>query len=100
MKKFVKRHKNPDGPIDDDTITTASNGSKKESFLKRLLSPKKSAAPEESKKEPKEETAALEPVPEPEIAVEPEVPEIKDAVYEDDNAGKNDKCECNACVIS
>jgi hypothetical protein len=58
---------------------------------------KEAPKPVEKKPEP-----APEPVPSPTAADNVEVEFLDRAAiaYEDDNIGKKDKCECNACVIS
>jgi hypothetical protein len=60
-------------------------------------------APETPKKEaPKPLEKTPEPVPSPTAGetVEVEFQDRATIAYEDDNIGKKDECECNACVIS
>ena len=64
-----------------------------------LKAPKEEAPKEEAPK-PMDKTA--EPVPSTTVAetVEADFQDRAVIAYEDDNIGKKDKCECNACVIS
>jgi hypothetical protein len=127
IKRHVNRHQDPSG-ADDDTVTSAKMGSPLVRALRRISKPFSSSrnvmtvppmtiggddipealplpAPETPQEEaPKPVEKTPEPVPAPTAAetaaVEVEVQDRAAIAYEDDNTGKKDKCECNACVIS
>ena len=89
----MKRH-NGAGTDDDTTVSDLSgSASKTVSVIKRIFSPRSKV-----KAEPIPDP--LSPVAEPEPVVEQKIEVTMDGVYADDKNSENDKCECNACVIS
>ena len=89
------------GTSTDDEDTTISelsgkSGPKTASIMQRLFSPMKSS--KTGAKVDTAESEKLESVPEPGAAVEVSIDDAK--AYVDENTSENEKCECNACVIS